>query len=123
MAREKLPRWSASKVCVRPTEAASRFWVLIPFDRSTSCRSVDRKSTRLNSSHGYISYAVFCLKKKIEIRVLRPFIDHMADRQYRVHRRVRGGLHSFNLRPHAVVIITVPLRGLISNLAVGKVLH
>src|SRR2546422_5544802 len=25
---------------------------------------VDRKSTRLNSSHGYISYAVFCLKKK-----------------------------------------------------------
>src|SRR2546429_3352183 len=29
-----------------------------PFD------DVDRKSTRLNSSHGYISYAVFCLKKK-----------------------------------------------------------
>src|SRR5687768_17894665 len=26
--------------------------------------TVDRKSTRLNSSHGYISYAVFCLKKK-----------------------------------------------------------
>src|SRR2546429_2147656 len=25
---------------------------------------LDRKSTRLNSSHGYISYAVFCLKKK-----------------------------------------------------------
>src|SRR5687768_18111117 len=25
----------------------------------------DRKSTRLNSSHGYISYAVFCLKKKL----------------------------------------------------------
>src|SRR2546429_1098600 len=29
------------------------------------CRKIpDRKSTRLNSSHGYISYAVFCLKKK-----------------------------------------------------------
>src|SRR2546429_4630343 len=28
--------------------------------------SIDRKSTRLNSSHGYISYAVFCLKKKNE---------------------------------------------------------
>src|SRR2546422_1985032 len=30
------------------------------------CRefALDRKSTRLNSSHGYISYAVFCLKKK-----------------------------------------------------------
>src|SRR2546422_6006469 len=27
-------------------------------------RISDRKSTRLNSSHGYISYAVFCLKKK-----------------------------------------------------------
>src|SRR2546422_5443494 len=34
--------------------------------RQTLCRcsSEDRKSTRLNSSHGYISYAVFCLKKK-----------------------------------------------------------
>src|SRR2546429_3216717 len=29
---------------------------------------LDRKSTRLNSSHGYISYAVFCLKKKKEVR-------------------------------------------------------
>src|SRR2546422_481434 len=33
-----------------------------PLDGST-----DRKSTRLNSSHGYISYAVFCLKKKKKI--------------------------------------------------------
>src|SRR2546422_6743434 len=38
---------------------------------------VDRKSTRLNSSHGYISYAVFCLKKKNKRRtgarrLLRP---------------------------------------------------
>src|SRR2546429_3106141 len=31
--------------------------------KSTAHRT-DRKSTRLNSSHGYISYAVFCLKKK-----------------------------------------------------------
>src|SRR2546429_5912002 len=29
----------------------------------------DRKSTRLNSSHGYISYAVFCLKKKISYTI------------------------------------------------------
>src|SRR2546422_4685092 len=28
---------------------------------------LDRKSTRLNSSHGYISYAVFCLKKKKQL--------------------------------------------------------
>src|SRR2546422_8315070 len=31
---------------------------------SDRAASLDRKSTRLNSSHGYISYAVFCLKKK-----------------------------------------------------------
>src|SRR5688500_19385468 len=31
-------------------------------------KSIDRKSTRLNSSHLVISYAVFCLKKKIIIR-------------------------------------------------------
>src|SRR5687768_17803719 len=30
----------------------------------------DRKSTRLNSSHGYISYAVFCLKKKKKKRII-----------------------------------------------------
>src|SRR5687768_18336788 len=34
----------------------------------------DRKSTRLNSSHGYISYAVFCLKKKNQ-PVHRPHHD------------------------------------------------
>src|SRR2546429_6676101 len=33
-----------------------------PVDRTE--QQIDRKSTRLNSSHGYISYAVFCLKKK-----------------------------------------------------------
>src|SRR2546422_7596168 len=47
--------------------------------------SLDRKSTRLNSSHGYISYAVFCLKKKkqaellIEVRHVRP--DPLAPRR------------------------------------------
>src|SRR2546422_6463495 len=35
--------------------------------------SRDRKSTRLNSSHGYISYAVFCLKKKKKTR--RPLLE------------------------------------------------
>src|SRR2546429_3572987 len=32
--------------------------------QATLGSDLDRKSTRLNSSHGYISYAVFCLKKK-----------------------------------------------------------
>src|SRR3989449_2986916 len=37
----------------------------------------DRKSTRLNSSHGYISYAVFCLKKKKKTKIT-PYVDeHM----------------------------------------------
>src|SRR2546422_3353347 len=40
---------------LRPPLAAQR--------RSVSHGGTDRKSTRLNSSHGYISYAVFCLKK------------------------------------------------------------
>src|SRR2546422_7514900 len=33
--------------------------------------ALDRKSTRLNSSHGYISYAVFCLKKKKKNKYIR----------------------------------------------------
>src|SRR2546429_6381397 len=33
-------------------------------ERIGLCGNVDRKSTRLNSSHGYISYAVFCLQNK-----------------------------------------------------------
>src|SRR2546422_150452 len=41
------------------TQAASRFVQLAEKNQAG-----DRKSTRLNSSHGYISYAVFCLKKK-----------------------------------------------------------
>src|SRR2546422_7748265 len=35
----------------------------------------DRKSTRLNSSHGYISYAVFCLKKKIKLKTRKQSVS------------------------------------------------
>src|SRR2546422_1403804 len=38
----------------------------------------DRKSTRLNSSHGYISYAVFCLKKKKKIIKHEETITHTS---------------------------------------------
>src|SRR5205809_2405100 len=39
----------------------------------------DRKSTRLNSSHGYISYAVFCLKKKkINHTLTHAFTHHLS---------------------------------------------
>src|SRR2546422_3058245 len=43
----------------KPT-AVTTFWLMTGGVSSET----DRKSTRLNSSHGYISYAVFCLKKK-----------------------------------------------------------
>src|SRR3989449_1545744 len=36
----------------------------LAFGALITVAGLDRKSTRLNSSHGYISYAVFCLKKK-----------------------------------------------------------
>src|SRR2546430_7127540 len=42
---------------------------------STSRSQIDRKSTRLNSSHSQISYAVFCLKKKKRIAVLVTHYD------------------------------------------------
>src|SRR2546422_5180094 len=38
--------------------------VIMPLLMGRPTLYLDRKSTRLNSSHGYISYAVFCLKKK-----------------------------------------------------------
>src|SRR2546429_7217305 len=38
----------------------------------------DRKSTRLNSSHGYISYAVFCLKKKKDAQQPAPLETNCA---------------------------------------------
>src|SRR2546422_8335902 len=43
---------------------ARRVSVAMAPDKTLAADAVDRKSTRLNSSHGYISYAVFCLKKK-----------------------------------------------------------
>src|SRR5687768_17622014 len=39
---------------------------------------LDRKSTRLNSSHGYISYAVFCLKKKKNRKTSHPLHNHKS---------------------------------------------
>src|SRR2546429_4140616 len=51
----KLPNLDGRDVLMRIREEPR--WQALPV-------VVDRKSTRLNSSHGYISYAVFCLKKK-----------------------------------------------------------
>src|SRR6266542_3331591 len=52
----------------RPTAPRSR-WGVWEHRRSAPPPRLDRKSTRLNSSHGSISYAVFCLKKKIRNHV------------------------------------------------------
>src|SRR5687768_18248790 len=48
---------------ISPISLPGLFLVLIPAVLGLIFTG-DRKSTRLNSSHGYISYAVFCLKKK-----------------------------------------------------------
>src|SRR5256885_5877165 len=54
--------------------------------------SLDRKSTRLNSSHLVISYAVFCLKKKKE---------HNLSRHYnRLHTSATHASHSTAYSPH-----------------------
>src|SRR2546422_4544244 len=46
--------------------------------------SRDRKSTRLNSSHGYISYAVFCLKKKKKKKTI-TLLTMQSDIMIHVH--------------------------------------
>src|SRR2546430_8511644 len=73
-----LPLAIALYLCV-PAEAAtsrSRMANAVDFNRDIrpilsencyACHGPDRKSTRLNSSHSQISYAVFCLKKKKQI--------------------------------------------------------
>src|SRR2546430_5914364 len=48
-----------------PTERSPFFGIAV--SSMTSTASLDRKSTRLNSSHSQISYAVFCLKKKNDV--------------------------------------------------------
>src|SRR3989449_10899642 len=47
-----------------PSIASVSRFTLTTRERNGDTPEGDRKSTRLNSSHGYISYAVFCLKKK-----------------------------------------------------------
>src|SRR2546422_4155652 len=58
-------RAAGLRATVRPRRSA------LPLSKSPRHRIArDRKSTRLNSSHGYISYAVFCLKKKKNEKLL-----------------------------------------------------
>src|SRR5687768_17801181 len=58
-------RGGLGELCRSAVEQVSRARQEIPAQgRGIGLHLRDRKSTRLNSSHGYISYAVFCLKKK-----------------------------------------------------------
>src|SRR5688572_30995545 len=52
--------------------------------RAVCCFSPDRKSTRLNSSHSQISYAVFCLKKKTHEDRTVKVVAKVASRPLRV---------------------------------------
>src|SRR6266853_613777 len=63
------PRWNTlgrEHDAVRSTRGSlpKKGWSRTSTPCTRSARRVDRKSTRLNSSHSQISYAVFCLKKK-----------------------------------------------------------
>src|SRR2546430_3885366 len=49
--------------------------ILAMADATPSDSGLDRKSTRLNSSHSQISYAVFCLKKKKDTDVKNPVLE------------------------------------------------
>src|SRR5206468_4725226 len=60
--REAVP-CTTSNISVCTSPAGRPRSTSLPPTRGT-CRAGDRKSTRLNSSHDQISYAVFCLKKK-----------------------------------------------------------
>src|SRR5687768_18075471 len=65
-APESRPRDDPRRACQR-SDAGSGITPAAAFvSTNASIAGTDRKSTRLNSSHGYISYAVFCLKKKIK---------------------------------------------------------
>src|SRR2546429_4405619 len=63
----------------RPVERGHPVLRALPQDGRRPGPVRDRKSTRLNSSHGYISYAVFCLKKKKTKR--KTYIKHKEPRE------------------------------------------
>src|SRR5690625_6593165 len=66
-ARKESDKQLAEKIVHEGIESFVQYWENIPLFHTQKSLddNVDRKSTRLNSSHVAISYAVFCLKKKI----------------------------------------------------------
>src|SRR5438874_10054684 len=65
---------------------------------AASCHRRDRKSTRLNSSHVEISYAVFCLKKKKEKIIAAN--DHVLDSVTLIKQAHRGTIIMYDYEHH-----------------------
>src|SRR5205085_4147577 len=87
-----------SRSAVRACASATR--------RSRMSASRDRKSTRLNSSHSQISYAVFCLKKKMKPRITeQSYRPRVSDRtmRYRLFKADTRHLLVGFRRPNGVV--------------------
>src|SRR5205814_9094307 len=69
------PTRRSSDLCLLPSAFCLLFYgILLPLKLPLQTDSLkrDRKSTRLNSSHLGISYAVFCLKKKKQLQIQNP---------------------------------------------------
>src|SRR5256885_4665617 len=62
-------------------ESIDELFAEIPVDVRLG-RDLDRKSTRLNSSHLVISYAVFCLKKKKKKKIIMSFRHKIHEKTY-----------------------------------------
>src|SRR5688572_32544618 len=73
---------STSRLCARELNKFHAFARASVPSPAVPTWSLDRKSTRLNSSHSQISYAVFCLKKKNHITLLRWKLVTRKLRQY-----------------------------------------
>src|SRR5256886_2910653 len=71
-------------------------------ERARVMKELDRKSTRLNSSHSQISYAVFCLKKKKHREHRQQILDQGSHARHSLH-LVKPEARGRRPRPHARV--------------------
>src|SRR2546426_6893165 len=74
--RSCTPRWSGEDQVTAAHFIGTILSPLLIGNDPMKCAAVDRKSTRLNSSHLVISYAVFCLKKKNHAERKERYVAH-----------------------------------------------
>src|SRR5256885_4177286 len=85
-----MPQPQASRRCCSPSALSPDWSRILPQRKLGTC--LDRKSTRLNSSHLVISYAVFCLKKKKENNSITHLKEHSQNQRVgRLHDLVIDG--------------------------------